>query len=136
MRVLVTGSREWPDQTALWTALDHAYENRASPTGIFMVVHGGAKGADRMAMAWVRGKRTDGALNVFHEMHQPHWRGPDGKFVKSAGHQRNQEMVDAGADLVLAFLHNDSPGTAGCIRAAQKARLLVKIHRIDDQEES
>lgn len=135
MRVLVTGSRDWPDQAALWSALDEVYENRTSREGIFMVVHGGANGADKMAMAWVRGKRRDGELNIYHEMHQPNW-NQGGKFVPSAGHQRNQRMVDAGADLVLAFWRNNSSGTAGCIRAAQQAGLPVTIYRINDQEES
>jgi len=133
MRVLVTGSRDWPDQSRLWEALDLAYENRASRDGIFLVVHGGAKGADTMAMAWCRGRRRDGALSIYHEMHQARWMQA-GKFVKAAGHQRNQRMVDKGADMALAFIRNDSPGATGCVRMIERAGIPLTIHRIDDQE--
>lgn len=133
MRVIVTGSRDWPDQAAVWTALDDAYENRGILDRIFMVVHGGAKGADRMAMAWVRGKRRDGELNIYHEMHPVEWR-QGGKFVKAAGHQRNQRMVDAGADMALAFIRNNSPGATGCLRMVERAGIPVRIHRINDKE--
>lgn len=140
MRLLVTGSRDWPDQERLWEALDLVYErflrNRKSERkGLFMVVHGGAQGADRMAMAWVRGKRRDGELNVYHEMHPAQWM-QDGKFVKAAGHQRNQRMVNKGADLTIAFIRNNSPGATGCVEMARKAGLEVEVHRINDQEES
>lgn len=134
MRVLVTGSREWTDQEALWAALDEAFD-AAPRTEIFMVVHGGARGADRMAMAWVRGKRRDGDLRIFHEMHVPQWR-QGGVFIPSAGHQRNKRMLESGVDLVLAFIRNNSAGTAGCIRQARKMDLPVKIHRTNDLEES
>lgn len=135
MRVLVTGSREWPDQERIWRALDLAYENKGILDRFFIVVHGGAKGADRMAMAWVRGKRRDGELNIYHETHWAEWK-QGGKFIKAAGHQRNQRMVDKGADLALAFIRNNSPGASGCLNMIQRAGIPVEIHRIDDQEES
>lgn len=135
MRVLVTGSRDWPDQERLWQQLDLLYENRPIHSTVFIIVHGGAKGADRMAMAWVRGKRRDGCLDIFHEMHQAQWK-QQGQFVKAAGHQRNQRMVDAGADIAVAFIRNNSPGATGCIRMAHRAGIPTVTHRIDDQEES
>lgn len=140
MRVLITGSRDWPDQERLWQALDLTYEQFLSERsgerkGLFMVVHGGAQGADRMAMMWVRGKRRDGELNIYHEMHPAQWM-QDGKFVKAAGHQRNQRMVDSGADIVLAFIRNGSPGASGCLQMAHRAGIPSEIHRINDQEAS
>lgn len=135
MRLLVTGSRNWPDQERVWQALDLAYENKPLHSRVFIVVHGGARGVDLMAMAWVRGKRRDGALDIFHEMHQAQWK-QGGKFVKAAGHQRNQRMVDAGADAYIAFIRNDSPGATGCARMAHHAGIPGTVHRINDQEES
>jgi YspA, cpYpsA-related SLOG family len=135
MRVLVTGSRDWPDQAALWSALDEVFENRTSRQGIFLVVHGGAKGADTMARLWASGRRRDGELSIYHEMHQAQWM-QNGQFVKAAGHQRNQRMVDKGADLALAFIRNNSPGASGCARMAEKAGIPVTYYRINDQEES
>lgn len=134
MRVIVTGSRDGIEQAVVWAALDEVFEE-CPRTEVLMVVHGGARGADRMAMAWVRDKRVGGELRIFHEIHVPQWR-QNGVFVKSAGHARNKAMVDKGADRVLAFIHNDSAGTAGCIRAARKADIPVKIHRTNDLEES
>lgn len=133
MRVLVTGSRDWPDQAAVWAALDKVLKTVGS--GFLIIVHGGAEGADRMAMAWVRGKRRDGELNIYHEMHPVQW-NQNGKFVKAAGHQRNQRMVDKGADLALAFIRNNSPGATGCLRMIERAGIPPEVHRINDQEES
>lgn len=140
MRVLITGSRDWPDQERLWQALDLVYEQflaerKTERKGLFMVVHGGAQGADRMAMAWVRGKRRDGELNIYHEMHPVQW-NQNGKFVKAAGHQRNQRMVDKGATLALAFIRNNSPGATGCLKMIDRAGIPSQVHRINDQEAS
>lgn len=132
-RVLVTGSRDWPDQKKVWDELDEAYENRFSHRGM-IVVQGMAKGADSMAQAWAHGKRRDG-WKVYSEGHPAQWR-PGGVFVPSAGHQRNQRMVDLGADLVLAFIRNESAGATGCLRYAMRQGLEVRVLRIDDQEEA
>lgn len=134
MRILVTGSRDWLDQNAVWVALDEAYENHVRGE-IFLVVHGGAKGADTMARAWASRRRRDGALDIYHETHWAQWI-QEGKFVKAAGHQRNQRMVDRGADLALAFIRNNSPGATGCLQMILRAKIPVKIHSINDQEES
>lgn len=134
MRILVTGSRDWLDQNAVWAALDEAYENHVRGE-IFLVVHGGAKGADTMARAWASRRRRDGALNIYHEQHSAQWI-QEGKFVKAAGHQRNQRMVDRGADLALAFIRNNSPGATGCLQMILRAKIPVEIHSITDQEES
>lgn len=133
MRILITGSREGQDQVYIWSVLDEVFKNRPNWNEIFLIVHGGAKGADTMARLWASGKRRDGELSIYHEMHPAQWM-QNGKFVKAAGHQRNQRMVDKGADLVLAFWDGKSDGTRGCIRMAQEAGLDVKIHRIDQEE--
>lgn len=133
MRVGVTGSRDWADQAAVWAALDEVHAMVGS--GFLIVVHGGARGVDQMAMAWVRGRRRDGDLNIYHEMHPAQWR-QNGVFVKAAGHQRNQMMVNKGADLWLAFIRNNSPGATGCLRMVERAGIPVRLHRINDQEES
>lgn len=135
MRVLVTGSRDWPDQKRLWEALDLTYEQHHKPGEIFLIVHGGAKGADTMARLWASGRRRDGELSIYHEMHPAQWM-QNGRFVKAAGHQRNQRMVDKGADLALAFIRNNSPGATGCLQMILRAHIPVEIHSITDQEES
>lgn len=129
MRVLVTGSRDGQDQALIWLVLDQL--RRANPDGLFTVVHGGARGADTMAMTWVQTRRRDGDLGLYHETHRAQWQ-QGGKFVPSAGHQRNKHMVDKGADLVLAFWDGKSRGTEGCIRMAMEAGLTVMTYRIDN----
>jgi hypothetical protein len=54
------------------------------------------------------------------ERHPAAWR-VHGVFNASAGRQRNQHMVDLGADICVAFIHNNSPGTTHCANAAEEA---------------
>lgn len=49
---------------------------------------------------------------------------------RSAGPKRNQQMVDLGADIVLAFMEEGSKGTKHCVGAAQRAGLPVVVHRL------
>ncbi len=42
---------------------------------------------------------------------------------------RNAAMVELGADLVLGFLLDGSPGTADCLSRAAAARIPALIHR-------
>lgn len=130
-RVLVTGSREWPDRQMVWDELTDAYENQFSGSEKFIVVHGGARGVDRMAGQWCW--RNNERVNVRQEIHGAKWH-ENGVFVPSAGHQRNQRMVNLGADLVLAFIYNNSPGATGCMRAAMRAGLDVRVLRINSEE--
>ena len=141
--LLVTGSRDWqgPDRRdVMRTALQQAWdEAREAGCGRMVVVHGAARGADSMAVAWTKGR--PGVLEV---PVVPDWDGPCGKrcraghrrkrrdgstFCPAAGNYRNQRMVDhvrhqAGMKLVLAFFAaEESTGTADCLERAVKARL-------------
>ncbi|ASZ75494.1 hypothetical protein KIW74_gp34 [Mycobacterium phage Kimona] len=116
-RVLVTGSRNWKDRPTIWNAL-HA-ELSISPEGI-VVVHGGARGADDIADRWAHGMNQMG-YKVRVEKHDAEW----GRYGKRAGMIRNQQMVDAGADVCLAFPLPGSVGTYGCMIAARRAGIRV-----------
>lgn len=122
MRVLVTGSRNWTDRAAVYAALDEVYGawvNRDE--GIFVVVHGGARGADTLAHDWAQAiSRADD--RVFRECHPADW----DSHHKRAGHIRNAEMISLGADICLAFPLGESRGTRGCMRLARKAGIQVK----------
>lgn len=121
-RVLVTGSRKWPFPELVWEKLD-AEALRARQSGLEMVVVEGAcpSGADRDAKDWVVDRqRRD--WPVSSERHPADW-----SQGKSAGHRRNSHMVSLGADVVLAFILDDSPGASGCLAAARKAELLVDV---------
>lgn len=115
-RVLVTGSRTWTDTTAIRDALAEVW----SPDTV--LVHGGCpRGADQFADAcWTR---WGGQV----ERHPANW-DRDGK---TAGFVRNRAMVEAGADLCLAFIHNSSRGATHCATTAQEAGITTRIHRAD-----
>lgn len=120
MRILITGSRKWTDYDTIHKAIGEAWLTFGRPHEVY-VVHGKAKGADYLA--GVAAKRMGFAV----EEHPADW----GKFGNSAGYVRNKEMVDAGADVCLAFIRNNSKGATMCADLAGKAGIPVHIWRED-----
>lgn len=110
MQIIVTGSRDWTDAEAVWSALD-----RCAPT---LVVHGGARGADEIAEHW-------GVSRGVHTAVFPaRWHAHDRK----AGSLRNRAMVDAfPAAIVLAFPLPQSVGTRHCVQYARAQGLIVYV---------
>ncbi len=51
--------------------------------------------------------------------------GKRGEYCPTAGHRRNQRMVEAGADIVLAFWRDHSSGTKNCLDLAKAAGLPI-----------
>ncbi len=133
-RVLVTGSRNWTDRDAIARALMAQYREY----GPLTVVHGKAKrGADAIADQWCTHVRGLG-YDVVAEPHPADWERPctqycrhrprtrDGRpYCPVAGNLRNQEMVDLGAAVCLAFPLPDSRGTIDCMNRADKACIPV-----------
>lgn len=116
-RILVTGSRNWTDEATIEQALEDA-RRRLVGLGPVTLVHGGCPtGADVIA------DRTWRAWGLPVEVHPADWE----RYGRRAGPIRNQHMVDLGADLVLAFPLGDSRGTRGCIAAAMRAGMDVRI---------
>lgn len=115
-RVLITGSRDWDDQQAIWDAL--AAVARELPVDRDLVlVHGACpSGADRMAHEWARG------FGAVIEAHPANWviNG------KRAGFIRNAHMVSLGADVCLAFIRNGSRGASHTARLAEQAGIPTR----------
>ena len=123
-RVLVTGSRGWRDTHAVRSALEEVVDPARRDR--FVVVHGDCpSGADRHARLWAE------SAGVPHEPHPADW-----SQGRGAGPARNQQMVDLGADVCLAFLApctrdrcrpepHWSHGTADCVRRARAAGIPV-----------
>ena len=141
-RVIVTGSRTWPDEGAVWLALNRVAWHDVPMSSVLTVIHGACPtGADAAAAAWCRLIRKSGNdpvigrdLRLREEPHPADWKLPG----RRGGPIRNQEMVDAGADLVLAFVmpctlkgcagkpEHLTHGTQDCITRAEKAPIPVR----------
>lgn len=118
MRILVTGSRDWKSEYRVYDALD--FYAGSDP----VVVQGECPtGADLMARKWCSASKVECVP------FPADWQ----QFGRKAGPIRNKAMVDAGADLCLAFIgactsprcsiegkHN-SHGATGCADLAEAA---------------
>ena len=117
-RVLVTGSRDWSDESVISSALKLVYDRY----GPFRLVHGGAIGADLLAG---RVQRTWQFGPV--EVHPAQWAKHEGK---TGGYERNAFMVGLGADLCLAFILNHSNGASACADLAEEKGIPTRrFHR-------
>lgn len=139
LRVLVTGSRAWTDGRVLGDALLDCWHDavQLGADGI-TVVHGAADGADSLADLWAVGHR---GLGVLREPTSADWlscaagcrpghrrlRRDGSEYCPTAGHRRNQLMVDRGAAVCLAFPLGKSSGTWDCARRAEVAGIWVRV---------
>lgn len=118
-RIIVTGSRNWSDETAIEEVLlDVTAHIDVRP---IVIVQGGAPGADSIAkrIAERRGWRV--------ETFEADWK----KYGKAAGPRRNGDMVMAGGDICCAFPGGSrtvAPGTWNCLETAAAAGIPVRIH--------
>jgi hypothetical protein len=156
MRVLVTGSRIFPDPQLVWWALDQTLGLAERCDDKLTVVHGdNPKGADADAKAWVHMRKMEGRpveeqpCPAEWDLCTPDCRHPETRragrvYCPVAGLRRNQLMVDAGADYCLAFVarcpcpdrrRNDATGmhgthgTVDCLDKAAAAGIAVKPFR-------
>jgi len=121
-RLLVTASREWTDIERIYRALDQI-RNRP-----LTVVHGGARGGDRIADMWARERgEKDGVFVEPYPVPKEAFR-----FGANAALNRNTFMVDLGADVCLAFWLNGSNGTRDCWTKAQRAGILTFVDEVYD----
>ena len=120
-RILITGSRELVDRSTVSVPLTQAWNDLGREHCV--VVHGTATGADNIA----GGVARDNPDQLTEERHPADWR-PGGVYNNRAGIDRNQEMVNLGADLCLAFLKQGAKniGTRHCIRIARAAGIEVR----------
>jgi hypothetical protein len=98
-RVLVTGSRDWPDAERVRHELSRIYDQLAA-TCLMVVVHGVCPtGADAQARQWVRDRQRFGEPAI----EDPHRAEDFGPWPR-CGPIRNRHMVSLGADACLAFI--------------------------------
>ena len=120
MRILITGSRYHKDSQMIEKAIEKQVEHLDSYEDV-VIIQGECPygGAVKYASDWAR---NNGAID---ESYPADFK----KLGKKAGPLRNQEMVDSGAEVCLAFPEDDSRGTWDCVRKAKKAGIPVKIYK-------
>ena len=118
MRILVTGSRDWP----YWNMLNDALNKYANEQDI-VIVHGDCPtGADAMAQRWAEYQ------GVVVERYPAPWE----RYGKRAGFIRNSMMVAMGADVCLAFILNGSKGASMTARLADEAGIEVIRYEVNN----
>lgn len=122
MKVLVCGSRRMP-----WKLQELVFNTiRNLSTRPTLIIEGGARGAD------IYGKIAAIYLGIPWQEFPANWE----KHGKKAGHIRNQQMLDAGPELVIAF-HPSSgctPGTLDMITRARNAGVPVQVVTYDEDQ--
>lgn len=104
MRILVTGGRDYKDESVVARAL---FEETAGldPSDV-IVIHGGAQGADTLAMRWC----------YLHGIHAAAVPALWDYYLHGAGPRRNSVMLLLQPDVVLEF-----PGGSGTQEMRLKA---------------
>lgn len=119
MKTLVCGGRDYQDAEELFGFLDDIH----SAVQITEIIHGGARGADKLAGEWAASRGI--ACTVF----PANWQ----KYGKKAGTIRNLQMYKASEpDLVVAF--SGGAGTANMARVARAAGCRVVCPEHSDKE--
>lgn len=112
--VLVSGSREFENRPLMFSVLSGLLCEHPS----LSVIHGGAAGADSLAGS------VCADLGIPVRVFSPDW----SRFGRRAGLVRNQQMIDSGVDLCVAFFVTGSPcsGTCHCVGCASRAGVPVR----------
>ncbi len=116
MRIMVTGSRNWTDRSPVMWALDQ-FKHHFPVT----LVHGGARGADRIAHELARER----------EMATEVWLPEYDKYPGYiAPLKRNDAMLDSKIDYVLAFMLGtpEKGGTLYTVNGAKERGIPVIIY--------
>lgn len=127
MRVLVTGSRTWRSPAVIAEAILEAAADFQVDLADMVIVHGDCRtGADAMARLFVESHPM-----LHQEPYPADWK----RFGNRAGYIRNVHMVSTGADLCLAFLHNNSAGTLMTLRLARGAGIPRRVFVDEDGQD-
>ena len=114
-RVLVCGGRSYEDRTRFFHILDKALRAATLAERPFVLIHGGAKGADSLSGLWAAARQV-GDVRVYEADWETHGR--------SAGPIRNKLMLTDGQPHVIIAFKGGS-GTADMIRQGKKAGVPV-----------
>jgi hypothetical protein len=117
-RVLVCGGRDFSSEKDRELLFDFLDQLKVT-FGEILVISGGARGADTLAVEWAMSREQD------YEVYLADWK----KHGRGGGHIRNQRMLDEGRpDLVVAF--PGGRGTADMTSRANAAGVsLMQVSR-------
>lgn len=140
VRIGVTGPRQWTDREAIELLFFSLYEDTLDQGEQVTLIEGEAKGFDLLCrsvgemLGWVI---EPYAVKTLYD--------DNGKFDPSAGHKRNQRMVDTGADYGIAGImqcrkpeHSNwsahpTHGTQDCINRVRRAGIeLIELETDGD----
>lgn len=112
MKILVCGGRTYREGPRLFSYLDALH----AEVGVTLVIHGDARGADRLAGGWANQR------GIEQRAYPANWE----KHGKAAGFRRNEEMLRRGQpDMVVAF--PGGPGTRSMCDLARAAGVRLRI---------
>lgn len=129
MRILITGSRDWPDEEFVWDMIDLAVRHRSAfdcDHKTITVVHGACpKGADFHAANYCEDQASfleAEGITLVEERHPANWKD----LGKRAGFARNEHMVNLGADICLAFIKDNSRGASHTANLAEERGISTR----------
>ena len=122
-RLAVVGSRSITSYKWFVEKLEEVLKEENYTPGA--VISGGAQGIDQSAERWARG------LKIPFILYFPDWN----KYGKRAGFMRNHEIV-TNCHKLIAFIENDSSGTAHSIHLAEDSHKLLKVVQYIREEEN
>lgn len=115
--MIVCGSRRWHRRDVIADRLHELVVERGWRFPDPVIVHGAARGADRLAA------EEAGKAGLLVEAHPADWE----RYGKRAGLVRNEEMAALGADLCIAFWDGLSTGTRDMLDRAAKHGIPTEI---------
>ena len=131
MKVVITGSRDFPFYTAVWDDLwQLAWESSEIPQDLDVYFGDCPQGPDDFADNWCENNGTVNGIRVRTHYFRADWK----KHGKAAGPIRNGEMVRAATaegtmDVRFrAYRLNNSRGTTDCINKLEAAGAIGVIY--------
>ena len=117
-RVLACGGRNYDDRERLYRVLDKALKAATLAGRTFVLIHGNARGADKLSHEWAMARQVDD-VRVYPADWEQHG--------KAAGPIRNRLMLtDGQPNVIIAFKGGN--GTANMIQQGKKAG--VPVHEV------
>jgi len=116
MKLIIAGSRTFTDYQLLCQVLGPERHR------ISELLHGGARGADRLAFRWA----------VRHHVRSRCFAADWARFGRSAGVRRNHQMAQE-ADALVAFWDGKSPGTRHMISCMEQLHKPCVVIHTDGQ---